>query len=137
MANWLQPLNFSQTILIELNLNSNRLPPRNVTSPIEYDQGIEREAIPFLPPREKLKTFFLEAKFSISNSTFKTQLPIFNGGSAEEFLRFMYEFNHAKAKLGYTTYQKLENNLEQLLQGTANNEWSTIKGTIVSGINTL
>ena len=103
---------------------------------MESDQGIEREAIPFLPPEEKPKPSFLEVKYNISNSTFKTQLPIFNGGSAEEFLRFMYEFSHAKAKLGYTTYQKLESGLEQLLQGTAKDEWSTIKGTAQPGINT-
>ena len=103
---------------------------------MESDQGIEREAIPFLPPKEKPKPSFLEVKYNISNSTFKTQLPIFTGGSAEEFLRFMYKFNHAKTKLGYTTYQQLESGLEQLLQGTAKDEWSTIKGTVQPGINT-
>jgi len=103
---------------------------------MEFDQGIEREAIPFLPPSEKPKTSFLKVKYTISSSTFKTQLPIFKGGSAEEFLRFMYEFNHAKSKLGYTTYQKLESRLEQLLQSTAKDEWSTIKGTVQPGVNT-
>ena len=48
----------------------------------------------------------------------------------------MYKFNHAKSKLGYTMYQKLESGFEQLLQSTANDEWSTIKGTVQPGINT-
>ena len=97
---------------------------------METDQGIEREAILFLPPTEKLKTSFLEVKYTISESTFKTQLPIFKGGTAEEFLRFIYEFEHAKNKLGYNTYQKLKSGLEKLLQGTTKVEWSTIKGTV-------
>ena len=63
---------------------------------MESDEGIEREAIPFLPPKEKPKPSLLEVKYNISNSTFKTQLPIFNRDSVEEFLRFMYKFNHAK-----------------------------------------
>ena len=103
---------------------------------MESDQDIEREVIPFLPPKEKPKPSFLEVKYNIWNSTFKTQLPIFTGGLAEEFLRFMYEFNHAKTQLGCTMYQKLESGLEQLLQGTAKDEWSTIKGTVQPGINT-
>ena len=97
---------------------------------METDQGIEQEAIPFLPPTEKSKTSFLEVKYTISESTFKTQLPIFKGGTAEEFLRFIYEFEHA-------TYQKLESGLEQLLQGIAKDEWNTIKGTVQPGTRTV
>ena len=88
---------------------------------METDQGIEREAIPFLPPTEKSKTSFLEVKYTISDSTFKTQLPVFKGGTAEEFVQFIYEFEHAKNKLGYNTYQKVKIGLEQLLQDTAKN----------------
>ena len=104
---------------------------------METDQGIEREAIPFLPSTEKQKNSFLEVKYTISDSTFKTQLPIFRGGSADDCLRFLYEFENSKSKLGYTTYQKLESGLEQLLQGTAKSEWSTIKGTVQPGTNSV
>ena len=104
---------------------------------METDQGIEMEVIPFLLPTEKSKTSFLEVKYTISESTFKTQLPIFKGGTAEEFLRFIYGFDHAKSKLGYNTYQKLEGGLEQLLQGTAKDEWNTIKGTVQPNTRTV
>ena len=76
-------------------------------------------------------------KYTISGSGFKTQLPFFKGGSAEELLRFLNEFQGAKAKLGYTNYQKLESGIEQLLQGTAKDEWSTIKGTVDPNTNTI
>ena len=104
---------------------------------MESEQGIEREAIPFLPLSDKQKTYFLEVKYTISNASFKIQLPIFCGGSAKEFLQFLYEFEQAKSKLGYTTYQKLGSGLEQLLQGTAEGEWSTIKGTVQPGTNSV
>ena len=104
---------------------------------MESEQGIEKEAIPFLPLSDKQKTYFLEVKYTISNASFKIQLPIFCGGSAKEFLQFLYEFEQAKSKLGYTTYQKLGSGLEQLLQGTAKNEWSTIKGTVQPGTNSV
>ena len=100
---------------------------------METYQGTEREAIPFLPPTDKSKTSFIEVKYIISDSTFKTQLTVFKGGSVEKFLRLIYEFEHAKSKLGYNTYQKLESGLEQLLQGTAKDEWSIIKGTFQPG----
>ena len=41
------------------------------------------------------------------------------------------------AKLGYNNYQKLESGIEQLLQGTAKDEWATIKGTVQPGTNTI
>ena len=104
---------------------------------METDQGIEKEVIPFLLPTEKSKTSYLEVKYTISESTFKTQLPIFKGGTAEEFLQFIYEFDHAKNKLGYNTYKKLESGLEQLLQGTAKDEWNTIKGTVQPNTRTV
>ena len=66
-----------------------------------------------------------------------TQLQIFKGGKAEEFLRFIYKFDHAKNKLGYNTYQKLESGLEQLLQGTAKDKWNTIKGTVQPNTRTV
>ena len=53
---------------------------------MEYDKGIEREVIPFLPTTKKSKTSFLEVKYSILNST----LPMFKGGCAEEFFRDSY-----------------------------------------------
>ena len=64
-------------------------------------------------------------------------MPIFAGGSAEDLLHFLYEFNQARARLGYTTYQKLESGIEQLLVGTARNEWNTIKGTVSPNANTV
>ena len=68
---------------------------------IDTDPGIEKEAISFLPQDELTKPSYIEVKYTISDSSFKTQLPIFKGGTAEEFLRFLNEFNSAKAKLGY------------------------------------
>jgi len=35
----------------------------------------------------------------------------------DQDFHFLYEFNQSKNKLGYTTHQKLESGLEQLLQG--------------------
>ena len=65
------------------------------------------------------------------------QLPIFKGGFVEESLQFLKEFWNTKSKLGYTNYQKLESRIKQLLQGTANDEWNTIKGTVQPGTNTI
>ena len=39
--------------------------------------------------------------------------------------------------MGYSNYQKLESKIEQLLQGTAKDEWSTIKGTVKPDTNTI
>ncbi len=104
---------------------------------MDNDQGIEKEAIPFILSEEITKPSYLEVKYTISGSGFKTQLPIFKGGSAEELLRFLNEFQGAKTRLGYTTYQKLESGIEQLLQGTAKDEWSTVKGTVQPNTNTI
>ena len=103
----------------------------------DTDTGIEKEAIPFQISENKQTPKTLEIKYTISGSTFKTQLPVFNGGTAEEFLHFLNEFQQARTKLGYTNYQKLESGLEQLLQGTARNEWTTIKATVDPNVNTL
>ena len=73
----------------------------------------------------------------LSGSSFKTQLPIFRDGNAEELLHFLCEFNQAKSTLGYTTHQKLESSLEQLIQGNTWNEWYTIKTTISSNSHTV
>ena len=88
----------------------------------EIDTGIKKESIPFIPTYKLSNAKFLEIKFAISGSSFKTQLPIFQEGSPEEFLNFLNEFLQAKSKLGYTTYNKLESGFEQLLQGNARNE---------------
>ena len=93
---------------------------------MDNDHGMEKEAIPLIPANEITKPSHIEVKYTISGSGFKTQLPVFTGGSAEELLRFLNKFQGAKNKLGYTTYQKLESGIEQLLQGTAKDEWSTI-----------
>ena len=42
-----------------------------------------------------------------------------------------------KKKLGYSTYQKLESGLVQILQDNARNEWNTIKTTVNPSVNTL
>ena len=83
------------------------------------DSGIEKEIISFYPEKDKKHSKTIEIKYTISGSTFKLQLPIFNEGSAEEFLHFIHEFLEAKGKLGYNTCQKLESGLEQVLQGNA------------------
>ena len=103
----------------------------------ESDSGIEKEIISFYPDKEKKHPKTIEIKYTISGSTFKLQLPVFNEGSAEEFLHFIHEFLEAKSKLGYNTVQKLESGLEQVLQGNARQEWTTIKGTISPGTSTV
>ena len=104
---------------------------------MDADNSIEKEVISFIPSEESNNPSFIEVKYTIAGSGFKTQLPVFKGGSAEDFLRFLNKFSNAKTKLGYTNYQKLQNGIEQLLQGTAKDEWSTIKGTAQPGINML
>ena len=47
----------------------------------ETDTGIERETIPFSIPANILTPNTLEVKYTITGSTFKTQLPIFKGGT--------------------------------------------------------
>ena len=80
------------------------------------DHGIEKEYISFIPSEEIKKLSYMEVKYTIAGSGFKTQLPIFNKeGSAEEFLRFLCKFHNSKTKLRYTNYQKLESGIEQLL----------------------
>ena len=86
------------------------------------DSGIEKEIIPFYPEKESKTPKTIEIKYSISGTTFKLQLPVFNEGTAEEFLHFINEFMEAKLKLGYGTCQKLESGLEQILQGNARQE---------------
>ena len=101
------------------------------------DHGIKKEAIPLYPSGELTKSWFIEIQYTIFGSSFKIQLLIFKGGTAEEFLHFLNEYNNTKGKLGYTSYQKLESGIEQLLQGTAKVEWNIIKETIQTGTNTL
>ena len=96
----------------------------------DADTGIEKETISFLSFITKEKTPTMEIKYEISGSSFKTQLPIFQDGDAEDFLHFLFEFNQAKVKLGYTSGSKLESGIEQLLKGTARHEWNTIKTTV-------
>ena len=60
---------------------------------MESDKGIEREVIPFLLQTDKPKTSFLELKYFISESSFKTQLHIFHGGSVEDFVWFLYNLD--------------------------------------------
>ena len=101
------------------------------------DTGIEKEAIPFVPAPSVQAKRTLEVKYSIAGSGFKTQLPIFEDGNAEEFLHFLFKFRQAQNRLGYNTYQKLESGIEQLLKGTARNKWNTIKNTVNPGTNTV
>ena len=89
---------------------------------MDTDHGIEKESISFIPTEENQKPSYIEVKYTISGSDFKTQLPIFKGGSAEDLLQFLNKFQGARSKLGYSNYQKLESEIEQLLQGTAKDE---------------
>ncbi len=99
--------------------------------------GIEKEAIPFTLPTTEVQPKTLKVKYILSWSTFKTQLPIFKEGSAEDLLHFLYKFNQTRQKLGYTTYQKLESWIEQLLQRSSCIGWNTIKATVTPTVNTL
>ena len=103
----------------------------------ELDTGIERETIPFYPIKSERDIKTLEIKYTLSGSTFKLQLPIFKEGSPKEFLHFVHEFTQAKNKLGYSSSQKLESGLEQLLQGNAHQEWNTMKSTTLPGVHTI
>ena len=105
----------------------------------ETDTGIEKESIPFGPPQNLSTVKTLEIQFSLSRTTFKTQLPIFCEGSPEEFLNFLNELSQAKAKakLGYNNHLKLESGFEQLLLGNACNKWNTIKTTIMPQTHTV
>ena len=78
----------------------------------ENDLGIEKETISFYTNQESNPPMTLEIKFTLSGSSFKTQLPVFRKGNSEEFLHFLYKFNQAKNKLDYTSHQKLESGLE-------------------------
>ena len=68
------------------------------------DHGIKKESISFILIEESQKPSYIEVKYTISGSGFKTQLPIFKGGSVEDLLRFLNEFQSARTKLGYTNY---------------------------------
>ena len=103
----------------------------------EIDTGVEKESISFESPQDLSTMKTMEIKFSLSGTNFKTQLPIFREGNAEEFLNFINEFNQAKTKLGYTNHLKLESGFEQLLLGNARNEWITIKNTILPQAQTV
>ena len=97
---------------------------------------IEKETISFYPS-EYSTTKTIKIKYTLSGSSFKLQLPVFNQGNAEEFLHFLHEFVAAKEKHGYNTCAKLESGLEQLLQGNACNEWNTIKNTVSPNSQTV
>lgn len=73
----------------------------------ETDTGIEKETIPFSLSSNPTQPKTLEIKYTIAGSTFKTQLPVFSEGSAEDLLHFLFEFQQAHNNLGYNTYQKL------------------------------
>ena len=45
------------------------------------------------------KKTFVEVKYTFARSDFQTQLPIFKGGSAKEFPRFLNELSYSKTKL--------------------------------------
>ena len=86
----------------------------------DADTCIEKDAIPFIPSYDMIETKHLEIKYTLSSSTFKTQLPIFMEGLVpEELLHFLDEFNQDKSKRGYSNYQKLDSGLKQILQGNA------------------
>ena len=103
----------------------------------ENDLGIEKETISFYPNQESKPPMTLEIKFTLSGSSFKTQLPVFREGNSEELLHILYKFDQAKNKLGYTSHQKLESGLEKLLQGNTRNEWNTIKYTVLPMTQTI
>ena len=98
---------------------------------------IKSSTFPFCPTKSDKDLKTLEIKYTLSNSVFKLQLPIFTEGTPEEFLHFIHEFTQAKSKLGYSSSQKLESGLEQLLQGNARQEWNTIKNTTLPGVQTI
>ena len=60
---------------------------------MDPDLWEEQEVIIFLTPTYKTKTSLLEVKYTIGDSSFKTQLLIFQGNLAEEFLCSLYKFN--------------------------------------------
>ena len=80
----------------------------------EQDIGIKKETISFYP-METTTPKTVKIKVTLSGSSFKLQLPIFNQGNAEDFLYFLHEFNEARTKLGYNICPKLESGLKQLL----------------------
>ena len=67
----------------------------------------------------KAKAKLIDLKYTIGTVNFKSQLPSFSEGTAEEFLNYLHKFDQAKQKLGYTTYAKIKGELKQLLQGVA------------------
>lgn len=101
----------------------------------DADTGIEKEAVSFGPLPDTPNQKILEVKYTISGSSFKTQSPMFEGGTAEDLLHFLYKFNQTQTRLGYTTHQKLESSIEQLIKDTARNEWNTIKSTVSPNTN--
>ena len=58
----------------------------------EVDSGIEKETISFYPDKTNRNYKNIEIKYTISGSTFKLQLPVFNEVTPEEFLHFIHEF---------------------------------------------
>ena len=67
------------------------------------DSGIEKEVIPFYPDKDRKIFKTIEIRYTISCSTFKLHLPVFNEGTAEELLHLIHEYIEAKGKLGYGT----------------------------------
>ena len=65
----------------------------------EANTGIEKETISFNPTHNQSQGKILEIKYTITDSTFKTQLPVFQEGTTDELLHFLYEFNQARSEI--------------------------------------
>ena len=102
----------------------------------EQDTGIKKETISFYP-METTTSKTVEIKFTLSGSSFKLQLLIFNQDNAQDFLHFLHEFNEARTKLGYNTCPKLESGLKHFLQVNDKNKWNKIKKTVSPNRNTI
>ena len=104
---------------------------------MKNDIGIKKETILFFPIDSSKEKKTIEIKYTLSGSSFKFQLSVFKEGTPEDFLHFLHEFSRSKNKLGYKTYEKLESDLEQILQGNARKERNMIKGTVSPGSQTI
>ena len=89
--------------------------------------------IPLTPDYKKKDVKHITIKYEIDELSFKAQVPLFENGTAEEFLTFLIEFKDASSKIGYNTGPKRHSGFEQLLNGTSLDEWNTLKRTIQPG----
>ena len=93
-----------------------------------------KETIPLKAEYDISKVNTVPIKYSdTAGNEYKTSVPVFRSGCAEEFLNFLTEFKDLCDKVPYNTRESVKNGLESFLQGLALTIWKDKNNSIRKG----